>query len=73
MHSMYSHAHRKMLLTLLEGFVFETNLNESKPLLEAIKIIIENRDSSDRLLSEKILAPIKNVISNEWDGLVIFN
>ena len=73
MYSMYSHAHRTILLTLLEGFVFETNINESKPLLEAIKIIIENRDSSDRYYQKKVLAPIKNVISSEWDGLVIFN
>ncbi|PIZ05248.1 MAG: Tn3 family transposase [Gammaproteobacteria bacterium CG_4_10_14_0_8_um_filter_38_16] len=73
MHSVYSHAHRKILLTLLEAFVFETNVNDSKPLLEAIKIIIENRDSSDRYYPKNVLAPIKNVISSEWDGLVVFN
>ena len=33
-HSVYSHAHRKILLTLLEAFVFETNVNDSKPLLK---------------------------------------
>lgn len=71
MHSLYSHAHRKKLLTLLDALLLQTNLNESKPLLEAINIIKSNRDSSHEYYSNDINIPIKNVISNEWQSLVI--
>lgn len=71
MHSMYSHAHRKKLLTLLDAFEFKTNIHDSKPLLEAIKIIKENSNSSSRFYSKNITAPVKDVISSEWDGLVV--
>lgn len=73
MHSMYSHAHRKILLTLLDAFIFKTNLNDSKLLLEAVQIIKAHRDSSDRYYPSNISAPMKNVISSEWDGLVSVN
>ena len=70
MHSLYSHAHRKTLLTLLDAFSFKTNLKDSKPLLEAISIINSNRDSPDEYYSNDINVPIKNVIPNEWQSLV---
>jgi TnpA family transposase len=71
MHSLYSHAHRRTLLTLLDSLSFKTNLNDSKPLLEAINIIKFNRDSSHEYYSDDIDVPVKNVIPNEWLSLVI--
>lgn len=71
MHSLYSHAHRKTLLTLLDALSLKTNLNDSKPLLEAIEIIKLHRDSSDEYYSGDINPPIKNVIPDEWQNLVV--
>lgn len=71
MHSLYSHAHRKTLLTLLDTFLFKTKLNESKPLLEAINIIKSQTDSSDDYYSNSLNVPIKNVVPTEWQNLVI--
>lgn len=62
MHALYSHAHRKMLLTLLDAFSFQTHLNESKPLLEAIRIIKAHRDFSDKYYPNTISIPIENVV-----------
>ena len=71
MHSLYSHAHRKTLLVLLDAFLLKTNLSNSKPLLEAINIIKSNSDSCNEYYSDDIIIPIKNVIPNEWQNLVI--
>jgi TnpA family transposase len=71
MHSLYSHAHRKTLLTLLDALSFKTNLNESKILLEAINIIKCHCESSHEYYASDIHVPIKNVVPNEWQSLVI--
>jgi len=73
MYSLYSHAHRKTLLTLVDAFIFKTNLKSSKPLLEAVQIIKSHRDSSARYYPKNISLPIKNVIPREWDSLVFVN
>lgn len=39
MHSLYSHASRKMLLALLDSFTLKTNLNASIPLINGIQTI----------------------------------
>jgi hypothetical protein len=71
MHSLYSHAHRKKLLTLLDALVLKTNLNDCKPLLEAINIIKSYHNPSHEYYSNDINVPIKNVIPNEWQSLVV--
>jgi TnpA family transposase len=71
MHSLYSHAHRKTLLTLLKSLLLKTNLNDSKPLLEAINVIKHNSDSSHEFYSNDINVPIKNVVPEEWKSLVV--
>ena len=73
MHSLYSHASRKMLLTLLEALMLKTNLNASKPLMEGINIIKIYRDSQQKFYPDGVDIPIKNVIPNEWVDLVIVN
>jgi hypothetical protein len=71
MHSLYSHAHRKTLLTLLDALLLKTNLNDCKSLLEAISIIKLYRDSSQEYYPTNINIPIKNVVSSEWQSLVV--
>jgi len=71
MHSIYSHAHRNTLLTLLDAFTFKTNIHESKLLLEAIQIIQSHRDISDHYYPVDILVPIEKVIPHEWLSLVV--
>lgn len=71
MHSLYSHAHRKTLLTLLDAFSLKASLSDSMLLLEAIKIIKIYSDSASEYYPSDIDIPVKNVIPNEWHGLVI--
>lgn len=71
MHSLYSHASRKMLLALLDAFAFKTNLNASMPLLEGIHIIKSYRDFQCEFYPENANIPVKNVIPNEWVDMVV--
>lgn len=71
MHSMYSHAHRKILLTLLDAIDFKSHLKESQPLLEAIQFILANREISSYFYPKNLTPPIKKVISSEWESLVV--
>jgi hypothetical protein len=71
MRSLYSHANRKALLTILDALVLNTNLNDSKPLLEAINLIKSTRDLSGEYFPDKIDIPIENVVPKEWQNLVI--
>ena len=73
MHSLYSHASRKMLLALLEALPFQTNLNASKPLIEAINIKKTYRDFQHEFYPDDVNIPIKNVIPNEWVDMVVVN
>jgi TnpA family transposase len=73
MHSLYSHASRKMLLALLEAFMLKTNLNASVPLIEATHIIKTYRDFQHEFYPDDVNIPIKNVIQNEWVNLVVVN
>ncbi len=71
MHSMYSHAHRKILLTLLDAIDFKSHLKESQPLLDAIQFILVNREMSSYFYPKNLTPPIKKVISSEWESLVV--
>lgn len=68
--SLYSHANRKVLLTLLDAFTFKTNMADSKPLLEAIDLIKCYRDESAKFYPDSVVVPIKNVVPNEWQAMV---
>jgi TnpA family transposase len=69
--SLYSHASRKILLTLLDAFEFKTNIHESKPLLEAIALIKKYRDKSIKYYPDTVDVPVKQVVPNEWLLMVI--
>jgi len=71
MRSLYSHGQRKSLLALIESFTFKTNLTDSKPLLKALDIIKQHRDSSDKYYPTSSAIPIKNVVPIEWHSMVI--
>jgi TnpA family transposase len=73
MHSLYTYANRKMLLQLLDAFIFKSNSIDGNALLDAIKTIKENRDLSDRYYPKDISIPIKNVIPSQWMNLVVIN
>lgn len=73
MRSLYSHAHRAKLLKLLGVFSFKTGLNDSKNLLEAIKIIKSYGSSTDEYYPATVTPPINHVISGEWHSAVVIN
>ena len=71
MNSLYSHSHRKELLTLLEVFTFRANYQDGKELLKAIKFIKQNKKVTDKYYPDAQLAPIDGIIHNDWLPLVV--
>lgn len=69
-HSLYSHAHRKSLLQLLNAFTFKTNSLEGRDLLDAIAFIKQHQDSTDKYYPDTALIPTANVIPNSWKSMV---
>jgi TnpA family transposase len=69
--SLYSHAHRKVLLTLLSTFVFRTNNPEFKALLNAIEFIKQQKDFDNKYYLDAEMVPLKGVIPNEWVSMVV--
>jgi len=51
--SLYSHAHRKTLLELLDAFSFQANTSEGRSFLEAIAFIKEHQDLTDTYYPKK--------------------
>jgi hypothetical protein len=73
MHSLYSHASRKMLVALLDSFTLKTNLKASIPLINGIHIIKKYRDFKCEFYPDDPNIPIKNAVPNEWVDLVVVN
>lgn len=69
-HSLYSHAHRKALLQLLNAFTFKTNSPEGRDLLDAIAFIKKNQESTDTYYPDAALVPTANVIPASWKSMV---
>lgn len=69
-HSLYSHAHRKALLQLLNAFNFKTNSPEGRDLLDAIAFIKKNQESTDTYYPDATLVPTANVIPASWKSMV---
>jgi TnpA family transposase len=69
-HSLYSHAHRKTLLQLLNAFTFKTNSPEGRDLLDAIAFIKKNQESNDTYYPDATLVPTTNVIPSSWKSMV---
>lgn len=71
MRSLYSHGSRKMLLTLLDAFQFQTNQSDCKAMLSALKFIIKHREITDEYYPASISPPTKQVLPNEWQEMVV--
>ena len=71
MRSLYSHAHRNKVLTLLSAFKLETNLKESKLLLNAIQFILENKDVSGAYYPSDLTVPTDKIIPSNWHDAVV--
>ncbi len=69
-HSLYSHAHRKTLLQLLNAFTFNTNSLEGRDLLDAIAFIKKNQEPTDTYYPDATLVPTANVIPASWKSMV---
>jgi hypothetical protein len=61
MRSLYTHGHRRLLLTLLESFYFCSNHAEEEPLLEAILFIIKNQNNLATYKNDIEKIPMKDV------------
>lgn len=70
MRSLYSHAHRKIILTLLDVFDFRTNQPEFNELLNAVKFIKEHKDIDDKYYPNAGFVPINDVVPTEWLSMV---
>lgn len=71
MRSLYVHAHRPVLLSLLNAFVFHTNNPRSKALLEAVAFIKQNQTIADEYYPESQGAPIAGAVPNNWRPMVV--
>ena len=69
--SLYSHAHRNVLLMLLDAFTFRSNSKEGNFILEAIKLIKNHRNDSVKYFLDTEIVPIKHVVPSEWHINVI--
>jgi len=71
MHSLYSHGSRKILLELLNSFVFRANNSDMAPMLRAIEFIKQHQNSSDKYYPSFKKVPIEGVINSIWSSTVI--
>lgn len=69
--SLYSHAHRNILLKLLDTFSFHSNTTEGRAFLTAIEFIKQNRNIEGSYYPDTKAVPIADVIPTEWKALVI--
>lgn len=69
-HSLYSHAHRKALLQLLNAFTFKANGAEGRALLDAISFVKQHQDLTDTYYPDADLVPTTNAIPSEWKSMV---
>jgi hypothetical protein len=70
MRASYSSHYRKMLPRILEALDFRSNNTAHRPILNAIDIIREYRDSRQQYFTVDQV-PIEDVVRNKWQDLVI--
>lgn len=70
-HSLYSHAHRKVLLELLKSFTFQSSTPQGEQLVKAINFVIKNIDAPGTHYSETESVPITDVIATQWKTMVM--
>ncbi len=68
--SSYSHHYRRMLPKILETLTFKSNNQRHRPVLEALEILKQHRDSRRRYFTLDEV-PIENVIRQKWYDIVI--
>ncbi len=71
MKNSYSRHYRRMLPKLLNIIEFKSNNDIHKPVLEALKIVKENIDSSARYLQIDDTFPISGIIKSKWKSAII--
>lgn len=71
MRSLYSHANRKLILTLLKSLLFVTNLKNSQQLLNAVELIQKYQHEKDIYYSSNVMMPTDGIISSKWQDAVI--
>jgi hypothetical protein len=71
MRSLYSHAHRQVLLPLLNAFVFCTDNLEGNALLRAISFIKESKHIASEYYPDANVIPIEGVIPSNWRTAVL--
>jgi len=71
MRSLYSHGSRKMLLALLNSFIFRTHNPDTEVLLKAIDFIKANQHQPDEHYPDLKEVPIDGVINSAWLSAVI--
>lgn len=69
--SLYSHAHRQVLLPLLEAFEFQTNTSLGKVLLQGIEAIKRNKNCGGEFYPETEEIPFEGIILSEWRSAVL--
>lgn len=71
MRSLYLHAHRPVLLNLLNAFVFRTNSPRSTGLLDAIDFIKQNQTITAEYYPEPKDVPLVGAIPGNWHSMVV--
>jgi hypothetical protein len=69
--SLYSYAHRKVLLALLNTFTFHASTAEGNMLLTGIAFIKKHIDVTDKYYPDTASVPITELIPSEWRFLVM--
>ncbi len=71
MRSLYSHAHRQVILPLLDAFTFHTNTPAGRALLQAVTFIQNNKNISNEYYPDTQVVPIESVIPHHWRSAVL--
>ncbi|WP_440617913.1 Tn3 family transposase [Cysteiniphilum sp. 6C5] len=72
MQSLYVHASRTELLSLISLFSLHIDDSECEPLLEAVKYVLENKDDVSNIYEQSSKVPLNGVIPDKWRQF-IFN
>lgn len=70
-HSLYSHAHRKMILELLDVLTFHASTADGREFLKAIDFVMRHKDLTDTWYPDEKVVPITDTLPAEWKSMVI--
>jgi len=71
MRSLYSHAHRQVLLPLLDAFIFCSDNPDGNALLQAIAFIKQNKSTTGEHYPDTKNIPVDSVIPSHWRSAVL--